>query len=165
MIGTLSIAPGATQIVPLEVTYPMTWLIGYDRIAVFGDPGGVGAFEQISENAVRGLPNALVDVPDRVPAGDAAITDRLFLSAPNPFGASGRIRFRLPERTEVKLRLFDLSGRSVKIFHMERRLEAGEHSVEWSTIDDRGDALRAGLYFLKLEAGKRSETLKVVVRK
>ena len=42
---------------------------------------------------------------------------------------------------------------------------AGEHGVQWNTIDGRGQLLKTGLYFLKLEAGKRSETLKVIVRR
>jgi hypothetical protein len=65
----------------------------------------------------------------------------------------------------VKLRLFDLVGRSVKTFHRGQRLEAGEHDVEWNSLDGRGQALRAGLYFLRLEVGQRSETVKVIVRR
>ena len=140
---------------PLEVEYPTGWLIGYDRLAVYGDDNGDGTPEKIGEIAVRGLPATTVSVPGHTPGpGDPVVIDRLFLSAPNPFGESGRIRFQLPERADVKLRLYDLSGRAVKIFYMEHRLEAGEHGVQWNTIDGRGQLLKTGLYFLKLEAGK-----------
>ena len=66
---------------------------------------------------------------------------------------------------EVRLRLFDLSGRAVKVFPMERMLEPGEHSVPWKSLDERGERLGSGMYFLKLEVGKRTETVKLVLRR
>jgi hypothetical protein len=169
VFGTLSVAPRGTGNVSLDVEYPTAWLIGYERLAVYGDDDGDGVSEEISEIAVRGIPSSLVGVPGEPPVvGDGGgESARLFVGVPNPFGATGSIRFRLPgsEPAEVKLRLFDLSGRSVKIFYMERMLEPGEHSVAWSTIDDRGVRLGTGMYFLKLEVGKRTETVKVVVRR
>ena len=165
VFGTLSVAPGETGTVSLSVEYPTAWLIGYDRIAVYSDNGD-GTVDKVGEIAVRGVSTEVVGVPGHEPTdGNPVVTDRLFLAVPNPFGASGLIRFRLPEQADVKLRLYDLIGRSVKIFYMERRLEAGEHGVEWNTVDGRGERLKTGLYLLKLEAGKRSETVKVVVRR
>ena len=165
VFGTLSVAPGETGTVSLSVEYPKAWLIGYDRIAVYSDNSD-GTVDKVGEIAVRGVSTEVVGVPGHEPTdGNPVVTDRLFLAVPNPFGASGLIRFRLPEQADVKLRLYDLIGRSVKIFYMERRLEAGEHGVEWNTVDGRGERLKTGLYLLKLEAGKRSETVKVIVRR
>ena len=64
----------------------------------------------------------------------------------------------------MKLRLFDLLGRSVKTFYNEQNLEPGSHFVNWNTVDDRGSRLRAGIYFLRYEVGNRSESVKLMVR-
>jgi len=168
VIGTLSIAPGQSEELKFTVQYPTAWRIGYERIALYGDDDGDGLLEHLGEMAVRGVPpEGSVGVPGG--AGDGAgVRDlgRMFTAVPNPFGTTGAIRFRLPgtEPVDVKLRLFDVFGRSVKIMHMERRLSPGEHVVPWTTVDDSGVKLGSGMYFLKLEAGKRTETVKVVIR-
>jgi hypothetical protein len=168
VIGTLDVSAGTTGTVPLDAGYPRAWLIGYDRLAMYGDDDGDGVKEEIGEVAARGVPAALIGVPEGPGArSDGPGGDRLFLSVPNPFGNTGNIRFRVigNEPAEVKLRLFDLIGRGVRTFHMESVLEPGVHSVAWKSEDDRGERLKGGLYFLRVEIGKRVETVKIVVRR
>jgi hypothetical protein len=168
VIGTLSIAPGGSADVDFLVKYPRAWRIGYERIALWGDDDGDGIPEILGEMAVSGVPTgSAVSVSPRPGAvSGSAELGRLFTGVPNPFGTTGAIRFRLPgsEPAEVKLRLFDVFSRMVRVFHMERLLPPGEHTVPWIAMDDRGIKLGSGMYFLRLEIGKRSETVKVVVR-
>jgi hypothetical protein len=75
---------------------------------------------------------------------------RLEQNFPNPFSVSGTtaIRFVLPQREHVTLRVFDVLGREVKTLEA-RELEAGAHAV-W--FDAEG--LSGGIYFYRLQSGK-----------
>lgn len=55
-------------------------------------------------------------------------------------------------------------GRSVKTFFNEVPLAPGDHFVNWNTVDDRGQKLGAGIYFLRYEVSKRTESVKLMVR-
>jgi hypothetical protein len=168
ILGALNLGPGGAGSVSVDVTYPTAWLIGYERLAIYGDDDGDGLQEKLGEFALRSIPTSLVDVPGAPPATDAgAGSSRMFVTVPNPFGPVGQIRFRLsgsaPE--EVKLRLYDVNGRTVKVFLYEQAFQPGEHGVPWDAANDRGERLGTGMYFLKLEVGERVETVKVVVRR
>jgi len=165
--GSLMVGPGQRRTVSIDVELPIAWRIGYERVAVYGDDDGDSVDEKIGEIAVRALPASLVDVPSD-PSGEAAeLPARMFVTVPNPFGVTGEIRFRVsgPGSESVNLRLYDLNGRTVKVFHMYRTLAPGEHTVPWNSVDERGRRLGAGMYFLKLEVGKRAETVKLVLRR
>ena len=40
VIGTLTLSPDETGSVSLDIQYPTAWLIGYERLAIFGDDDG-----------------------------------------------------------------------------------------------------------------------------
>ncbi|HYV50689.1 MAG TPA: FlgD immunoglobulin-like domain containing protein, partial [Dongiaceae bacterium] len=69
-----------------------------------------------------------------------------------PFAASTNITFELTGRDQVRLAVFDVSGRRVKTL-VNEPLGAGEHSVPWNGRDDRGQQVAPGLYMYRLEAG------------
>ncbi len=72
---------------------------------------------------------------------------QLFQNYPNPFNPTTNIRFSLPRREHVTLKIFDLLGREVAAL-VEEYLGPGEHSV---VFDGRG--LSSGVYFYRLQAG------------
>ncbi|HEX7879042.1 MAG TPA: T9SS type A sorting domain-containing protein, partial [Candidatus Eisenbacteria bacterium] len=109
---------------------------------------------------------AVPDEPSPV-TGPPADASRLLLAFPNPFGASDAIKFRVDEGApvrEVKLRLYDLQGRLVKAFILEDLMPPGEYTVKWDTHDNRGEPLRAGIYFLRLNVDRKSESVKIMIR-
>ncbi len=90
----------------------------------------------------------------------------LYQNYPNPFRASGTvtspsttIRFSLPQREQVTLKVFDLNGHEIATL-IDGDLEAGTHSV---TFEPRVAA--SSLYFYKITAGKFSQTRKAVLMK
>lgn len=83
-------------------------------------------------------------------------------SQPNPFQNSTRIRFALPNEEHVKLSVYDLTGREVKRL-VSQGLGAGVQSADWDGTDAFGRPVATGTYFLRLEAGKRSETSRVTL--
>ncbi|MEZ5063432.1 MAG: T9SS type A sorting domain-containing protein [bacterium] len=72
---------------------------------------------------------------------------------PNPATRSTTIRFSLPEAGPVALDVFDVSGRRLRsLLDESRHLSAGPHEFRW------GDDVSAGVYFIRLQQGPRSET-------
>ena len=81
---------------------------------------------------------------------------------PNPLNPGTSIVFSLPEREEVDLAIYDLSGRRVRTLIRGSR-DAGFHSVEWDGYTESGTRASNGVYFYKLNAGDESQTRKLVV--
>lgn len=85
-------------------------------------------------------------------------------SSPNPFGLRTSIRFDLPRRDRVSLRVYDVTGRVVRTLS-NGVIEAGSHQATWDGRNDAGTLLEAGLYFCRLDAGSVSETRRMVFAK
>jgi hypothetical protein len=86
---------------------------------------------------------------------------RLFQNYPNPFNPSTKIKYYLPERQLVKIKLFDVLGRSFGYLENATR-EAGLHEVVFNSEDFN---LTSGIYFYSIEAGEYSRTRKMVLIK
>jgi|WetSurMetagenome_2_1015567.scaffolds.fasta_scaffold21154_1 hypothetical protein len=91
------------------------------------------------------------DVPDRY---------ALEQNYPNPFNPITVIRYQLPERTHVTLKVFDLLGREVATL-LDESQEAGCRSV---TFDAAG-GFASGVYLYRLVAGGFVETRKLMLLK
>ena len=73
----------------------------------------------------------------------------LFQNFPNPFSGTTTIRFDLPKAQQIKLSVFDMMGREVKVL-ASKMSEAGSHLV---TLDSRGLSRQVYSIRLKTEAG------------
>jgi hypothetical protein len=85
-----------------------------------------------------------------------APTPFVLRASPNPFRGRTTVSFSLPVEGPVRLRVFDVRGRSVATI-VDARLAAGPHVREW--IPRR---LPAGVYHVELSDGGRRESRKVV---
>jgi len=83
---------------------------------------------------------------------------------PNPFNPTTTIDFNLPSGQQVKLVIYDISGREVRTLIDERR-GAGLHSVVWDSRDDFGNGMPSGVYFYHLTAGNFDATKKLMLIK
>jgi endonuclease I len=92
-----------------------------------------------------------------------ALAFRLHQNAPNPFHPTTVIRFDLPQRAPVSLRIYDVAGRMVRDLVTGGTLEAGRHEAAWNGRGDSGQRLGAGLYFYRLQAGAFRETRRMVL--
>lgn len=82
----------------------------------------------------------------------------LTAGAPNPFTASATVRLSLPAgaRHNVLLELYDATGRKLRTI-LDGTLSPGDHVVP---ID--GDDLATGAYVIRMRAGERIESVRVV---
>ncbi len=97
---------------------------------------------------------------DDIPARALALSQNV----PNPFNPKTDISFSLAQIGAVKMEVFDVRGRSVKVL-IDCVLNAGEHMANWDGTDAKGHQVPSGLYFYKLSADEKSETKKMVMLK
>ena len=71
---------------------------------------------------------------------------------PNPFNPTTAIRFRLAEVSDVRLSVYDVTGREVAVL-VQEPMEAGSYEVEWAGRDASGRELPSGVYLYRIEAG------------
>jgi hypothetical protein len=70
---------------------------------------------------------------------------------PNPFGTTTLIGFEVPAVTKVKVEIFDLRGRRVRVV-ADDLFAAGSHSVAWDRKDSAGTSVPPGLYLYRMSA-------------
>jgi len=87
-----------------------------------------------------------------------------FSITPNPFVTQTRIEYALPQQTEVEIVVHDVSGRKVKTLLNEMH-KPGYYSTTWNGCDDRGRAVSAGVYFIRLETDDHKKAEKMILLK
>ena len=94
------------------------------------------------------------------PAETPAVTS-LSDNFPNPFNPVTRLKFSLAKKGHISLRVYDVSGRLVRVLVDEVR-EAGAYEAVWDGSNDGGRSTASGIYFCKMEATDYERTLKMV---
>jgi hypothetical protein len=69
---------------------------------------------------------------------------------PNPFGAGTAIEYSLPREGLVRLEVLDTAGRRVSVLVREVQ-PAGGHRANWDGRDESGNAVAAGVYYIRLQ--------------
>lgn len=78
---------------------------------------------------------------------------------PNPFNASTKISFTLPASSKVKLILYDVLGKEIKVL-LDKELDAGNYVYDLTSSE-----LSSGVYLYRLVADKFISTRKMVLLK
>ncbi len=103
--------------------------------------------------------------PDDVTGSDsprAPAATYLAQNFPNPFNPATKIAFGLKEPAAIKLGVYDVSGRLVRML-IDGARPAGHYSELWDGRNARGAAVASGIYFYRLDAGSFSEARKMVM--
>ncbi len=147
--GTLKISNGPSLQYPRK--YPMA--VSYkDKIYVFGgfDKNNqvVAKVEVFSDTVTTGVPGS--NIP-----GEFA----LMQNYPNPFNPSTKIKFDLPEGSDVKLRVYNVLGEEVATL-INGILPAGQHEVKFDASN-----LASGIYIYRMRAGNFVQVKKMLLMK
>ena len=86
-------------------------------------------------------------------------TFRLEQNYPNPFNPSTTIEFALVERSSVKLKVFDVTGKEVAIL-VNESLVPGTYKVTFEA-----NRLPSAIYFYRIEAGRFLQIKKLMLLK
>ncbi|RPI15896.1 MAG: T9SS C-terminal target domain-containing protein [Ignavibacteriae bacterium] len=78
---------------------------------------------------------------------------------PNPFNPTTIINYQLAKNSDVKLVIFDITGKEIAVLVNEEQI-TGSYNVEWNASN-----YASGVYFYSLEAGSFKETKKMILIK
>ncbi len=84
---------------------------------------------------------------------------KLYQNYPNPFNPSTKIKYSIPTSSRVMIKVYDLTGKEVKIIENRVRT-AGTYTVMFDA-----NQLASGVYFYKLSANNYSATKKFILMK
>ncbi len=70
---------------------------------------------------------------------------------PNPFNPTTRISFAVPVAAKVKIVIYDLLGKKVRVIEVSH-IEPGNHEIYWNGRNELGELVHRGMYIYKFTA-------------
>ncbi len=92
-------------------------------------------------------------------SGEMPQSYSLLQNYPNPFNPKTVIRFDIAKSSEVKIAVYDVSGKEVSRL-VQQKLDAGKYSIDFD-----GSNYASGIYFYSIIAGEYVQTKKMVLVK
>ena len=89
---------------------------------------------------------------------------KLYDNFPNPFNPSTKIAFELPKASHVKLMIYDNIGREVAQV-ADADYPTGYSELTWNGTNKNGSLVSSGIYFCRINAGRWSKVMKMMVLK
>jgi hypothetical protein len=117
-----------------------------------------GVFDSRRSASYRVLNATAVAVQPSSGAPIASVT-------PNPFNPAGTLTFTTTRPGFVRVALYDVSGRQVRLLMDKPLVRAGSHEIPLDARDDRGAPLASGVYFFKVESIDGLQSGRAVVAK
>ena len=81
---------------------------------------------------------------------------------PNPFNPTTMVTYSVPEKCNVTLEIYDVSGKCIACL-VDRQKEKGSYAVEWNGEDEKGSSVASGIYLCRLAAGNQMISRKMVL--
>jgi hypothetical protein len=108
--------------------------------------------------------NGLLRVRTNLGVEPAAAGLVLGAPSPNPARATARVAITVPDggSRPVRVAVFGVDGRLVRRL-ADAPFAPGRHEVAWDTRDASGQAVKAGLYFVRADCGGRAAERRLVV--
>ncbi len=102
----------------------------------------------------------------------------LLSSSPNPFRDATTIYYEIPslierpdgtrieskESLKVSVKVYNVVGRLVEVL-VEDVLSPGTYSTQWRAADDQGNEVASGVYYVRLQIGKKYLTQRLILLK
>ncbi len=96
------------------------------------------------------------------PEGSSPSVPVLATPVPNPVTSQCVIGFSTPTAGDVRIAVYDLSGRMVRTL-VEGPVSAGTGSVSWSGVSDDGDILPSGCYMVVMRGSSGTASTRLVL--
>jgi hypothetical protein len=81
---------------------------------------------------------------------------------PNPFNPSTSLKFRVPKKGRVKIAVYDVAGRKIKVL-VDGKYDRGEFTTTWDGKNESGAPVASGVYFARMESTGYSTVTKMVL--
>lgn len=102
-----------------------------------------------------------VNVTVAVPEGSPPVPFGLQPAVPNPFLSQASISFAVDAPGRVQLNIYDLNGRRVRNL-VDEQMRPSEYKMIWDGRNDFGVPVAAGMYFIRLQTERRTDTQRIV---
>jgi len=160
MTGVYTTSTGPGDVSNMLSTGPFT-VAANDSVVVWYALVGGHTLAELQANAdqAKTLWNSLVAV-DPPPSVSNGIS--LAELMPNPFSGGTRLDLRIDRPRTLAASVYDTRGRRVRNLG-ERVFSPGPASLEWDGRDERGQAVGAGVYFLRVESEGQHWIKKAIV--
>ncbi len=125
----------------------------YWRVRAIGFEGSSGPWSEIwifNTSNYTSMEGNNLNIPEEF---------KLYQNFPNPFNPGTTIEFDLPERSYVKLVVYDVLGREIQRL-VDKELDEGRYRVDFNTSN-----LSSGIYFYVLDAGRFRAVKKMILVK
>ena len=139
---------------------------GYEKINI--SDTSIYSFQSHRNGSVRsfklviGIPEFVREVESKIPL--APDNFNLAQNYPNPFNLGTEIQYQLPQRSTVKLKIFNVLGQEIKTLISEVQ-ETGYYKIQWNGKDDYNRDVGTGIYILQMKAGDFVKTRKMILTK
>ena len=120
------------------------------RINIFnleGFSGELAVTEASASDAIGHLLNVVSHLEAPIPTAF-----ELHQNYPNPFNATTLISFGLPQSTDVRLDVFNITGQKIDVI-VNSHMDAGRYDIIWDGNGENGRPVSTGVYFYRLTAG------------
>jgi hypothetical protein len=73
----------------------------------------------------------------------------LYPAYPNPFNLQTTVTFKVPVKSHIRITIYDVCGRKIRTLVEENKLP-GIYKVNWNGMNDSGQQVATGMYFIKM---------------
>jgi len=104
----------------------------------------------------------VVGIDDELEVVDGFVLEQNY---PNPFNPATTISFQLPDNQYVKLNIYDVTGKLMRVL-VNEKVSVGRYQAVWDGIDLGGNRVACGIYYYSLELsdGQRVSKKMVLVK-
>ena len=87
----------------------------------------------------------------------------LLPAVPNPFNPSTQIFYELSEESQVRIKIYDVTGRPVKTLLSGKIQRPGSYNIYWNGDDEKGVTVSTGTYFVILDTKDYRKVRKIMM--
>jgi YVTN family beta-propeller protein len=165
LVGVLSISPRfgvmeeGEELPPYGVGFTIV-----DSLAVGEDPADI-AFDPTGSGKVivtTAGDRKLTVLGEPIIGTDGPEPPQALLGFPNPFSRTTTIRFAIHKREHVRLAVYDVTGRLVRVL-VDADLAPSTYSVAWDGTDGDRRRVASGVYFCKINAEGLARSKKMLL--
>ncbi len=73
-------------------------------------------------------------------------------------------RIETQESLEISVKVYNVVGRLVSVL-ADEIVAPGTYTTEWRAVDDQGNAVASGVYYVRLQIGKKFLTQRLILLK
>jgi len=112
-----------------------------------------------AEDIIEQINNSLPKQVNNDFSNEIPVQFTLEQNYPNPFNPSTKIKYSVPQTSQVQIKVFDVLGNEIETLINEEK-PSGTYEINWYA-----ENLQSGIYFYRLQAGKFVQTKKMVLTK